>query len=182
MNDRELTWTNITAIASQHDVERSVARPTNSQLDSADSSVWVNYSRGSHHHQPSAVTRYEDAIGSQVWHSTPEPSREQLPRPRRSRSVLRNVTFEEDVRQSRSTPRDNSTQRGEAPVEKQCYYCHKIGHIASSCWRRLGLCLVCGSHEHRIAACPQRRSVLQDRYAPSGGRDDGVMPQSSSLN
>lgn len=43
--------------------------------------------------------------------------------------------------------------------DKTCHYCHKVGHIQQECRRRLGLCLVCGSPDHRISACPKRRTL-----------------------
>ena len=35
-----------------------------------------------------------------------------------------------------------------------CPYCGKAGHTESSCWRKQGLCLVCGG-QHRMVDCPQ---------------------------
>ena len=40
-----------------------------------------------------------------------------------------------------------------------CSYCKRMGHHNDSCWRRQGLCLICGSADHRISHCPQRRTL-----------------------
>ena len=37
---------------------------------------------------------------------------------------------------------------------KRCSWCHKGGHTVESCWRRLGLCLLCGSSDHFMIECP----------------------------
>lgn len=43
-------------------------------------------------------------------------------------------------------------------VQKEnCTYCHKGNHLKKDCWRLLDLCLVCGSANHRISECPNRR-------------------------
>ena len=181
MNERELTWTNITAIASQHNVEHPVTSQTSFPQDQVDS-IWVNYSQDSRY-PPGPITQYEDAVGTQVWHSTPQQSLERSSRPRRARSTLKNVTFEEDhVSRSQSTPRGEYRHINEEGGDKLCYYCHKAGHIASNCWRRLGLCLVCGARDHRIAVCPQRRMGQPGRSARPLGTDCEERASSSNLN
>ena len=39
-------------------------------------------------------------------------------------------------------------------VKPGCTWCHRRGHQEVNCWRRRGLCLICGSH-HRMNDCPQ---------------------------
>lgn len=38
-----------------------------------------------------------------------------------------------------------------------CSYCHRPGHLRKDCRRANGLCLACGSKDHTIKDCPQRR-------------------------
>jgi hypothetical protein len=42
-----------------------------------------------------------------------------------------------------------------------CHHCNKLGHVRRDCRRRLGLCLVCGSPDHRVARCPCRQFAGQ---------------------
>ena len=38
----------------------------------------------------------------------------------------------------------------------KCTHCYRVGHDHQTCRRRLGQCLVCGSSDHYIRACPKR--------------------------
>lgn len=43
-----------------------------------------------------------------------------------------------------------------SPEDKFCSFCGRVGHDFGKCRRRLGLCLVCGSGDHRVVDCPDR--------------------------
>ena len=49
---------------------------------------------------------------------------------------------------------------------RKCSYCNRLGHVRGECRRLLGLCLVCGSEHHRVASCPNRKTMR--------GRSDGA--------
>ena len=52
----------------------------------------------------------------------------------------------------------------------RCSFCGKLGHDGYNCWIRTGACLVCGSSEHRIAACPKRVDRSRRESVPSAER------------
>ena len=52
-----------------------------------------------------------------------------------------------------------SSPRKVTPTLSSCFYCKKVGHVKSECWRYNRRCLACGSSEHRIAQCPRRRGA-----------------------
>ena len=62
-----------------------------------------------------------------------------------------------------------SPRRG-TPKKVSCFYCKRPGHIKSECWRFNRRCLACGSSDHRIANCPDRRSAGSSRGAETQGR------------
>ncbi|MQM17621.1 hypothetical protein Taro_050593 [Colocasia esculenta] len=39
------------------------------------------------------------------------------------------------------------------PAKSNCKHCDKPGYTADECWRKVGICLRCGSCEHRIPEC-----------------------------
>ena len=47
-----------------------------------------------------------------------------------------------------------------------CNYCQKPGHTRPNCRRANGLCLVCGSRDHSIEACPHRRLGIANQTLP----------------
>ncbi|MFG1569941.1 retrotransposon gag family protein, partial [Staphylococcus aureus] len=44
------------------------------------------------------------------------------------------------------------------PELPTCHYCGKRGHVQKDCRRRLRICLRCGSEQHHIHNCPERRT------------------------
>ena len=48
-------------------------------------------------------------------------------------------------------------------LASQCHYCGNLGHIKSNCRRFLGQCLLCGSAEHYLRACPHRGGDQQNK-------------------
>ena len=65
--------------------------------------------------------------------------------------------FQQSMHRSNSRPRSRDRSQG-----KTCHYCRKPGHIMKDCRRRLGLCFMCGSDDHRVAACPDMAMVDGD--------------------
>ncbi|MQM18902.1 hypothetical protein Taro_051903 [Colocasia esculenta] len=54
------------------------------------------------------------------------------------------------------------------PFKENCWHYSRMGHKAEECWRKMGACLLCGSKDQQISACPhlekkapQRQSQLQ---------------------
>lgn len=99
-----------------------------------------------------AVINDEDAT---VWVST-TPNRS-FSTPRVFEPTDKQPSVERVYRQQSISP--NSTARRSSTFEsRKCFHCHRQGHVRSKCRRLHGLCLVCGSADHRISGCPLRRS------------------------
>ena len=60
----------------------------------------------------------------------------------------------------------------QATENKTCDHCKRSNHTRNECWRLLGLCLVCGSNEHRIGACPKRRIHQSNNESTATGGYD----------
>jgi hypothetical protein len=60
--------------------------------------------------------------------------------------------------------------RSTASGNLTCHHCNIKGHIKRDCWRFNRRCLACGSEVHRIAQCPERRSLVANTPDPSGSR------------
>lgn len=57
-----------------------------------------------------------------------------------------------------------NTKAQKAATVVRCYNCNSLGHFAADCKkpkREMGACFACGSKEHRIAACPDKKSAVQ---------------------
>ncbi|MQL76304.1 hypothetical protein Taro_008694 [Colocasia esculenta] len=59
-------------------------------------------------------------------------------------------------------------------IVEYCKFCNKPGHQADKFWKKVGACLRCGSHEHRISNCP----MLKDQV----GRNQGVVKLQGRVN
>jgi len=59
-----------------------------------------------------------------------------------------------------------------------CNYCQKPGHTQQNCRRANGLCLVCGSRDHSVEACPHRRMGIANQTMPAlpGPSGQRVLP------
>ena len=78
----------------------------------------------------------------EVWLAKPDSPQNQRP----SRSFER----------TRPSPRARSG--GSEPRGVTCHYCRMPGHIKRECRKLHNQCFVCGSPDHRIADCPERRT------------------------
>lgn len=53
-----------------------------------------------------------------------------------------------------SSVEESVAKVGLPKVSGHCAWCHKRGHQMESCWRKQGLCLICG-HHHHMRDCPR---------------------------
>ena len=132
LHNSEITWATIIILAGVFDTEHQVA---------VNHAPVVNVANvGNASYRPvstDAVTQYDagnfEYVTSKNRQSRPR-SRERTPVRDRSSSSSRNKT---------------------------CFYCKKVGHIRSECRKLKGLCLVCGSPDHKLSQCPSRKASLQ---------------------
>ena len=68
---------------------------------------------------------------------------------RRTNEFKRNPSYS-------GTGRSPKKQKGVVIGTPKRNTCGK-GHLTKRCWRNTGACIVCGSMEHRAAACPRNR-------------------------
>ncbi|MQL68889.1 hypothetical protein Taro_001165 [Colocasia esculenta] len=54
-----------------------------------------------------------------------------------------------------SVGKDKKIKLEEEPIGENCKFCDKPGHRVDACWKKVGACLRCGSHDHRIPNCPK---------------------------
>jgi len=113
---------------------------------------------------------------TEVWATTeafPEPDVRDRPlstQPR-SRSLSRpRANLHSDENRRFSTERMGQVNRlqqhrttSRAYESQSCFYCKRRGHQKKDCWRLNRLCLACGSPDHRISQCPNRRPVMRER-------------------
>ena len=141
----ELTWAQILTMASQFDArDFSRARPSEEATGDAEGMAAAIHCCSCEHRGGQINVVTED-------NRHREDSRDRNPRPAAA------------ARRYPATDR----RRHDRPAE-ECHYCEKTGHFRKDCRKRLGLCLICGSENHRVSTCPNRRSgrEMEDR---SGG-------------
>ena len=61
-----------------------------------------------------------------------------------------------------------------ARVRKQCDWCGHTGHMEQDCWRKRGVCCLCGSGSHTLTACakyvPHMPGRPEARVSPAGSK------------
>lgn len=153
MNKVELTWENILSLASRHDADHDAS---DTAPESERDKTWVN-SCHSLPQQPNSWEISEVNLSRPTFRSL-DPRNQALTG--KSGKEQRSPTFYN--RRATDDYADynhpESVRRSEQAV-KTCNHCQKIGHLVKDCRRRLGLCLVCGSSDHYIASCPNRRTL-----------------------
>ena len=50
---------------------------------------------------------------------------------------------------------DNGHRKTAREVVKHCNWCGRAGHLEEDCWRKKGVCSLCGSGNHILTACPK---------------------------
>ena len=150
LSGKDMTWSQVVAYASQHEVEAK-SRPVKLE----NNEVWVS--------QPTKESARQEIRQHVPVFSHSDDQNTNIPEEARQKPHIDPYRFSE-----RPFRKENNTAAGRADFRSRkvsCRYCNKLGHIEKDCWRRLNLCLVCGSSDHRIATCPNRRY-------PDAHRDD----------
>ena len=60
----------------------------------------------------------------------------------------------------------------------RCFYCRRRGHTREECRRFLGACLLCGSRDHWVTRCPDRRELRREG-PPSMNRGPPSLPHTA---
>lgn len=189
MNHCEIKWSTILALASQQDAGN--APRDREELPVVEDQVWLSFPRyrdsSKDHSGTGPVTSYES--GQQrykfpqretrsrysVWQTNAECAADSR-KSRQTRSVSRpfDRTGGEPRRRPSSDPRDAHMTREDMEYSrsKTCFHCNRIGHIKNQCRRFLNQCLACGSGDHRIATCPNRRSNCSGPVSNAQSRFD----------
>ena len=168
----DMSWSQVVAYASQYEVDNR-HHPANANVNE----VWFTQSSPNIQNQNLNPTSSRDVpVGPAGYERTLSGPRQPMERFRSPPGIGRGRSAP-----SRSMSRDRR--------DITCVYCEKPGHDRADCWRRLNLCLVCGSSDHRIATCPHRR---QENWQPENPPQKNVgcipkpgndyRPQNSKLN
>ena len=64
--------------------------------------------------------------------------------------------------------------------KQKCFYCGYLGHVKNECRRFLKLCLICGSAEHQISQCPDRRVL--SRPGAKGNQVDNSLQRYNPID
>lgn len=170
MGTVDMTWTSVLALASRQDAEAELSESTDGH---GEQQVWSSRlvgERGSSGSRPSSKI-----VTSPLCH----PSQDQIPNSGsgwNSYSGQRSQVYESSSNPHTEEKRGGPERQylsGSSSLNEQraCFYCNQTGHLKRDCWRFLGLCLVCGSPDHQIGECSQRRSLS------SSGPSRGSMPR-----
>ena len=164
MNDKELTWSNILSLSSRFDTQNDAV--LNLEDDSA---VWVNHSLQNYNQPHFFHSHNQNPIRPHVWYSNAL-SQAQPTAQFNTSDFRRNKSLgRKDQAKAFGFQQRSKSAVGTASSNVVCFHCKKSGHIKAQCRRYLKLCLVCGSADHLISTCPQRRdspsqsSVMHNR-------------------
>lgn len=83
-----------------------------------------------------------------------------------------------DRRETRNPNRPVSSHQRRPSSSDRCHYCDVPGHGEHQCWRKLGLCLGCGSPQHYVAQCPDQRPRTPRRSFGAPQRERPMRPRS----
>ena len=90
---------------------------------------------------------------------------ESQPIPERESKFLKEGQSSRNTPYSRPVQSDFDQQRESLSGGLRCSACGIPGHTIENCWKANGLCLGCGSSEHRIASCEK----IHHRVGSDGG-------------
>ena len=143
MHRSDITWATILVLATAFDSEHRVAQPSEM------TPVFVG-AVASCHSVTDAMTQCN--VVGEVFESNEQQMRQSRSSVRQSQSQQRNS-------------RSNSSSRNII-----CFFCKKRGHVKEDCRRLKGLCLACGSPDHKIGQCPVRDALIRSNQ----NRDSNV--------
>ena len=143
MQGTEITWTNVLTLASAYDTRPNV--PLVREAPVHEPVVWMNTS-----------ARYSDAVTQCDMDYRGPASSQELGA---SRSSGFTVPMSGGMVRKTNRLAPNS-QPGGVAQDRVCFHCHKSGHLRENCRRLNNLCLACGSSEHHLGECPQRKNLM----------------------
>jgi len=153
MNGQDLTWSNILSLSSEQDAQANVTDTAEEPeeievlacappLVSDPSRRSMSLGRAHDSHQTKGNSKpFQFSSAAQEFHP--------------SSDVRNSGAFN---RSASAHPLSRSSFRS-STGGRTCYYCKRVGHVKANCRRLNGLCLACGSADHRIAACPHRQTL-----------------------
>ncbi|MQM09878.1 hypothetical protein Taro_042757 [Colocasia esculenta] len=66
-----------------------------------------------------------------------------------------------------NTSKDKKIKVEEEPSIEYCKFCDKSGQREDACWKEMGACLRCGSHDHHIPNCPMLKDQNKGKQGAS---------------
>ncbi|MBI3334611.1 hypothetical protein HYZ97_03935 [Candidatus Pacearchaeota archaeon] len=186
MNGKEIKWSLIRSIVST--LEADLVQVIDSSDDESDEPTITWERKPNNHVRHTESREYNDSGNrSGKWSSnkTSEPRQSEKRQNKKFTKVYTShkVTTNENAKASGYSGKSRST-RGSSNSDttretRTCLFCKKKGHIKANCWRAKGLCLVCGSSEHKIASCPNRRELRRNKSVQTP-RDESPEDEVSS--
>ena len=132
--DRKLSWNQIKKLASS--VDRELREKGETTLDSMQNSAKVWYAQPVNAGRNITESSETKVVYSRDFNRSP------------------NKVFQSNHKNTNTTVGANfSVKRNRTPFK--CNFCARQGHMQDRCWRKLGLCTVCGSKEHNRNKCPK---------------------------